>query len=495
MPGVRPGMMGAMTLVLHDVTLGLTGHRADVHVEGGRIAAIGPVGRPTGGEVVEVVDGRGGTLLPGLVDAHVHLSQWAAARRRVSLAAATSAAHAAELVAGHAAEPAAAGTDLVRGGNFQAGLWPDSPHKALLDRVLPDRPVALFSNDLHALWLNSAALRLVGRDHPTGLFVEGECMALTAALPAPPAEVTDAWVLAATREAAARGVTTIADYEYSDTVADWTRRLAVGEPATRIRCLVARFALDRTIERGHRTGDVLGSELLTLGPLKLFLDGSLNTRTAFCHTPYPDGEYAGELLLPPAELLALARRAVEHGIGLALHAIGDHANGIALDTFERLGVGGRIEHAQLLTAEDIPRFAALGVTAGVQPAHAPDDRDVADRHWAGHTDRAYAFASLLAAGARLEFGSDAPVAPLDPWDAIASATTRTDDDRPPWHPEQTLSLADALAASTGGRTTVAVGDVADLTVTGRDLGTVPPAELRDLPITATVLGGRISYLA
>ena len=139
------------------------------------------------------------------------------------------------------------------------------------------------------------------------------------------------------------------------------------------------------------------------------------------------------------------------------------------------------------------RFAELGITAGVQPAHAPDDRDVADRLWPGRTERAFAYADLLKAGTRLEFGSDAPVAPLDPWDGIASAVTRTDDDRPPWHPEQNLPLPAALAASAGGRTTVEVGDPADLVVTGRDLRDLPPDELRDMPIVATILGGRVTH--
>jgi hypothetical protein len=477
-----------MSLLLRDVTIGFTGRRADVRVAGRRLVAVEPTGLPADG--AEVIDGRGGTLLPGLVDAHVHLLQWASSRRRVSLAAATSAAHAADLVA---AAPATPG-ELLEGGNFHGALWPDSPHKALLDHVLPGQPVALFSNDLHTLWLSSAAMRLVNVDHPTGVFVEDECMALTAALPKPSAGTTDRWVLAATEAAAARGVTAIADYEYADTVADWRRR---GTASTRIRCVIAKFLLDETIERGLRTGDDIGEGggLLTAGPLKIFMDGSLNTRTAYCHDHYPGSDYHGELLEPLDELLPLLRKAVDAGLGLALHAIGDHANTLALDAFERLGVGGRIEHAQLLDPADVPRFARLGVVAGVQPAHQPDDRDAADHHWAGRTDRAYAFGALHAAGATLEFGSDAPVAPLDPWDGIASAITRTDDDRPGWHPEQALSLETAVAASTGGRTTVRVGDPADLVLAGRDIAGLPASELRELPVLATVLDGRLTHRA
>jgi predicted amidohydrolase YtcJ len=472
-----------MALLLRDVTIGLTGRRADVRIEARRLVAIGS---GLAAEGAEVVDGAGGTLLPGLVDAHAHLLQWASSRQRVSLAAATSAAHAVSLIAATRPEPAV----LCQGANLHLALWPDRPHKTLLDRALPDQPVALFGNDLHTLWLSSAAMRLIGVDHPTGVFIEDDCMALTAALPTPPVDVTDRWVLAATEAAAARGVTAIADYEYTDTVGDWRRRAT---PSTRIRCVIAKFLLDETIERGLRTGDAAG-DLLTVGPLKVFMDGSLNTRTAYCHDHYPGSTYPGELLEP--DLLPLLRKAIDAGIGLALHAIGDRANTVALDAFAALGVGGRIEHAQLLDPADLPRFAALDVVAGVQPAHAPDDRDAADLHWAGRTDRSFAYRALHDAGATLEFGSDAPVAPLDPWDAVASAVTRTDDDRPGWHPEQALPLDVALAASTGGRgTTVEVGDPADLVLVGRDLAGLPPDELRDVPILATVLDGGLTHRA
>lgn len=486
-------------LLLHDVAVGLTGRRADVLIENGVVTAFDPV--VTEPSSVDVINGRGGTLLPGLVDAHVHMLQWASVRRRVSVAGARSAAHAVELLV--AAQGPPGDTDLLAGAHYNETFWRVPPHKDLLDRAFPNRPVAVFSNDLHAVWLNSKALTLVGREHPTGVLIEDDAMAATAALPAPGPAVSDQWVLDATDAAAARGVTAITDYEYADTVTDWTRRHSIRPPSTRVRCGIARFVLDSAIERGHRTGAELPgtSGLLTVGPLKLFLDGSLNTRTAFCQDPYPgefpDDEYPGELLLTEDELVALLRRAAEHGIGAALHAIGDAANRIALDAIAAAGVaagvGARVEHAQLLASGDAARFAELGVTAGVQPAHAPDDRDVADRHWRGRTARAFAYAELLKAGTRLEFGSDAPVAPLDPWDGIASAVTRTDDDRPPWHPEQTIALPAALAASAGGRTTVATGDRADLVITGRDLRDLPPDELRDMPIVATILGGRVTH--
>src|SRR5262245_56002288 len=155
-----------MALLLRDVTVGFTGRRADVRVEGRRLVAVTPVGARADG--AEVIDARGGTLLPGLVDAHAHLLQWASSRRRVSLASARSATEAAGLIANTEVTP---GT-LVQGSNFHAALWPDHPHKTLLDHALPDQPVALFSGDLHTLWLSSAAMRLVNVDHPTGVFIE-----------------------------------------------------------------------------------------------------------------------------------------------------------------------------------------------------------------------------------------------------------------------------------------------------------------------------------
>lgn len=476
-----------MALLIRDVRVGLNHNLVDVLVDGPRIVDIRPAGW-LARDGAEVIDGTGGTVLNGLVDHHAHLLQWALSRHRVDLSSARSATHAAELMAEADVEEDA----LSQGANFHAALWPDTPHKTLLDNAVPDRPVALFSGDLHTLWLSSAALRLINLDHPTGVFVEDECMRLTAALPQPSSAVTDRWVVEATKAAAAKGVTTIVDYEYGDTVTDWRRRAT---PHTRIRCVIAKHLLDETVERGLRTGDVIGDRL-TVGSLKVFMDGSLNTRTAYCYDPYHGTDYHGELLAPLDELLPVLRRATDHGLGLALHAIGDHANTLALDAFEALGVGGRIEHAQLVAVDDLPRFAKLKVTAGVQPAHQPDDRDAADRHWAGRTDRAFPYRSLSRHGVRLEFGSDAPVAPLDPWDAIASAMTRTDDDRPAWHPDETLPVESAIAASGPGGTTPRPGDPADLVLVGcDDIVELAPGEFRDLPVLLTVLDGEVTHRA
>jgi predicted amidohydrolase YtcJ len=231
-----------------------------------------------------------------------------------------------------------------------------------------------------------------------------------------------------------------------------------------------------------------------MGPLKIVADGSLNTRTACCHDPYPgrDGG-CGMLLVPPGELVALLRRAAAHGLDAAVHAIGDRAGELVLDAFAATATKGRIEHAQLLRPADPARCAALGVTASVQPAHVLDDRDVADRLWAGRTARAFAYRTLLDAGVPLALGSDAPVATLDPWVTIAAAVHRSGDDRPSWHPEQEIPLPVALAASTGPDGPVAVGRRADLVVTDLDPAAVPAMTLRAMPVAGTLLGGRWTH--
>jgi predicted amidohydrolase YtcJ len=248
------------------------------------------------------------------------------------------------------------------------------------------------------------------------------------------------------------------------------------------------------VDEGMRTGDRI-DDLLTVGRFKVLTDGSLNTRTAYCYDEYPGLEgqelSRGMLTLPPDELIPLMRLAHEHGIVPDVHAIGDHANSLVLDAFETVGCGGRVEHAQLLADRDIPRFAQLGVEISVQPEHLVDDRDVTDRYWPGRTGRAYAFRSLLDAGARLRFGSDAPVAPLDPWVTMAAAVSRTRGEREPWHPEQRVSVAEAMAAST--RTTVEVGQPADLVVTEADPFAVDADGLRTMPVAATLLGGRFTH--
>ncbi len=458
------------------------------------------VGAGHGLVAADSVDLEGRHVIPGLWDDHVHLSQQALALRRVDVSAAESAGKAAAIMAAAATtRPPAPGLPLV-GFGFRDGLWPDLPTAAMLDSVVGDVAAVLVSGDLHCCWLNSAALARFGRaGHPTGILREDDAFAVTSALTDIPDGILDAWVAEASIAAAARGVVGVVDFEMADNLTVWSRRISGGANSLRIAAGIYTEHLAATICAGHRTGEIIDGTggLLSVGPFKLLIDGSLNTRTAYCVDEYPglsgQPHSHGILTVQPADLVALLRRASAAGIVPAVHAIGDHANRIALDAFETVGCGGRIEHAQLLLDSDLPRFAALGVTASLQPEHAMDDRAVADRYWTGRTGRAFPLRGLLDAGATVVLGSDAPVAPLDPWVTIAAAAGRRRDGIAAWHPEQSISVAEAITASAHGRGRVSVGDVADLCIVDVDPLTATSEALRSMPVAATMIAGRFTH--
>jgi predicted amidohydrolase YtcJ len=481
--------------------VGDDGDPCAVLVDGGLVRAIGePPGEAA--RNAEVVDLDGRFLMRGLWDNHVHVEQWALARRRLDVSGCRSAAQCCERVRRRLAEDLPPPGRPLLGHGFRDGLWPDAPSVRALDEAAGAVPVVLVSHDLHCGWLNSAAFLLFGLPpDDNGLLREGAFHALMPRLSHVSTRVLDDLVRDAAQAAAARGVTGVVDFEMGPSLDGWTRRFLAGARTLRVECAFYAERFAEMVSRGLRAGDeVPGSEgLLTVGPLKVLLDGSLNTRTAYCHEPYPEPEEGphphGLLMASPEDLAALMREAHRHGLRCAIHAIGDRANTLALDGFARSGARGSVEHAQLLCPDDLPRFAQLGVTASIQPAHLIGDRDVADRHWRGRTAGAFPFRDLLRHGAVLRFGSDAPVAPLDPWVSIGAAVRRSGDDRPSWHPEQEMPVADALAASTQGRYTPRPGDHGDLVMTELDPLTAGPEALRDMPVFGTLLAGRWTWRA
>ncbi|MEC5180434.1 putative amidohydrolase YtcJ [Arthrobacter sp. CG_A4] len=491
-------------LVLASVRLPGGSALRDVHVVDGVISRISPAGesRVPGSRVLEL---GGRYVIPGLWDEHVHMTQWALAANRIDLSGAASAREAADVVGSYLAGRAANGDgdgggdgdgDLTLVGvGFRDAVWGDVPGLELLDGVTRGLPTALISHDLHCVWLNSAAAtRYDVAVDASGLIREAPAFALTRELGKLPDAVVDAWVRESAQAAAARGVVGIVDFEMTWNSDVWLRRITGGFDSFRTDAGVYPQDLDRAIAEGMRTGLVLdGGGLLTVGPLKMLIDGSLNTRTAYCVDPYPHGG-RGLLTISEDQLLELLVRARESGFVPAVHAIGDGANEVALNAFAAAGIGGRIEHAQFVRNRDFARFGKLGLTASVQPVHALDDRDAADANWAGRTDRAFPLRSLLDAGATLVLGSDAPVAPLDPWVAMSAASTRArQDGRGPWHPEQALTRQEALRASTRGRGSVRVGDPADLAVLDGDPLTVSDAVFAAMPVAATLVAGRFTH--
>jgi hypothetical protein len=241
-----------------------------------------------------------------------------------------------------------------------------------------------------------------------------------------------------------------------------------GVDAQRVRVATYPEGLDALLATGRRHGDPLpGTDgLVTTGPLKIISDGSLNTRTAWCCEPYTDRDSVGAPNLTGDELRALVARAAGAGLEVATHAIGDRAVDEALRAYAACGAAGSIEHAQLVRREHPATIARLGLRASVQPAHLLDDRAVSEACWADRTDRCFVLRTMLDAGVELALGSDAPVSPLDPWLAVAAAVERSAG-RGPWHPEQRITVREALAASVDG-VRVRPGAPADLVLLDHD---------------------------
>ncbi|MDO9455573.1 amidohydrolase [Nocardioides sp.] len=471
----------------------------DVLVSDGVVTAVGPaLERPDG---VEEVLAAGRWLAPGLWDQHVHLGQWTLSRQRVDTSAILSPEEARSLVARLVADDP--GRPVI-GFGHRPGVWTRDVTVAELDEVSGVTPVVLIAGDAHHAWLNSAALAALGLGARDEVVRENEWFAAYELLTRLTGEAADgpSAYRASLLDAAAQGVVGLVDFEFTGGADEWVARWHDGCDVLRVRMASYADRLESVIAAGLRTGAplVAGDDRLTMGSLKIISDGSLNTRTAWCCEPYSDGG-SGAANLAAHELSALLARAHMSGLHVATHAIGDAAVGAALDAYTATGAHGSVEHAQLVARDDVPRLAALGLRASVQPAHLLDDRDLTELIWPGRGDRSFAFRWMLEAGARLVLGSDAPVSPLDPWLAMAAAVHRgrDDDDRDAWHPEHALTPQEALAASTDEQPTVAVGSRGDLVLLDHDplapAGSAreAAAALRRTAVALTVVGGRVAH--
>jgi predicted amidohydrolase YtcJ len=472
----------------------------DVLMHGGRVVGVGAgLARPDG---VEEIAAGGRWLIPGLWDQHVHLGQWTLASRRVDASAVTSPEEAIALVAERvAAEP---GRPVIAWGH-RPGAWARECSVAELDDVSGVTPVVLIAGDGHHGWLNSAALAALGLGTRDDVVRENEWFAAYELLSRLVGDdgTTPAAHRSTLEAAAAKGVVGVVDFEFTGGVDDWVERWTAGCDLLRVRVATYADRLEDVIDARLRTGDPLVDDRITMGPLKIISDGSLNTRTAWCCAPYADGalleQPSGAANLSETELTALLARAHMSGLEVATHAIGDAAVAAALDAYAGTGARGSIEHAQLIDRADVRRMAALDLRASVQPGHLLDDRDLTELIWPGRGDRSFAFRWMLDEGVRLCFGSDAPVSPLDPWLAMAAAVHRSADARPAWHPEQALTAREALAASVDGQPMVAVGSPADLALLDRsplassDDPAVVAKGLREVRVELTVVDGRVVH--
>jgi predicted amidohydrolase YtcJ len=445
----------------------------------------------------EVVDLGGRCVLPGFTDSHVHFPTWAIAQHEVNLDGCASLAEALARVA--AAD--APGTWL-RGYGWRSGEWTErrEPTKDDLDAVTGERPAALISKDYHSLWLNSAALRRADGDldvdggvverhangEPTGVLREESAWRFKDRyLVTPAGDYVDA-MRAGVKLAHARGVVCVHDKDgWLGAPGLWQQL----EPQLRVWQSIPADRLPELRALSLRSG--VGSPLLRIGYLKVFMDGTLGSQTAWMM----DG--SGVRITSGEELAEIVRAGAEAGWPVGVHAIGDRANREALDAFEStrdvwqpLGLRQRIEHAQCLTPEDVARFAKIGVAASVQFTHAPSDELLAKRFWADKLEGVYSFRSLLESGALVANGSDAPVEELDPWAGVVAAVQRH------WREDQRLTLEEALHATCVApawishdervRGTLVPGRAADLVVLDKD----PFAGDLDVQIVATMVAGR-----
>jgi len=477
-------------------------HPVDVRIRDGVVHEVG-AHLAARGEREHQADER--FLIPGLWDQHVHWEQWAETLTRVDVSGAGSAA---DVVALMAAAIAALPDDDAAGLGFgyRSALWSEPATVAQLDAVSGRHPVVVVSGDAHNGWLNSRALGLLGLPPREEVMVERPWFDTLARLNELPGAETQAGLERARADAARRGVVGITDFEFNSPFRVWPERVAGGTVSLRVRASTYPDRLDEAIALGLRTGDILDElGLVTMGPLKVITDGSLNTRTAWCLEAYPDPAGLvypyGVVNVPPDELDDLLGRATTAGIEVAVHAIGDAAVRAALDSFAATGARGSIEHAQLIAYDDIPRMADLGVTASMQPAHLLDDRDVTMRIWPDRHHRCFLTHALVAEGVPVAFGSDAPVSRLDPWLQMAAAVFRGSDEREQWHAAEALTPAQALACSTDGQGTVAPGSRGDVVLLDDDPTEArgdareSAAMLREMRVAMTVVDGRVVHLA
>lgn len=505
-------------------------------IVGDEIVAVGSDDevRRWAGPGTRVMELRGRRVVPGFNDAHVHFFDGGQGLASVQLRDAGSPEVFRDRIGTYAATLDKG--RWVLNGNWDHELWDPAelPTRQLIDAVTPDNPVFINRLDGHMALANTLALELAGitrdtpdppggsivRDadgEPTGVLKDAAMNAVYAVIPAPDAAEIATALIAAMQYANANGVTSVQDMSASPEVLRAYRQLlADGDLGVRVYAVQPLSRWERLAEPG--IGAWFGNDMLRIGGLKGFADGSLGSTTALFFEPYLDAPGTSGLpsdeMVDEAAMLADMLGADAAGLQLAIHAIGDKANAAVLGMFDDVARRNgprdrrlRIEHAQHLRAIDIPRFATQGVVASMQPYHAIDDGRWAEKRIGPERARGtYAFRSLLDAGATLAFGSDWFVAPMEPLMGIyAAVTRRTLDGANPdgWVPEQKISVAEAVRAYTAGsayaegqearKGTLEPGKLADLVVLSKDIFAIDPAAIAGVRVDLTLLGGRVVH--
>jgi len=541
---------GLVTLVL----LGGCGRKADIVIQGGpvwtglstgrgqpgavaiadgKILAVGDsaaIARYVGSRT-EVLRAAGGLVMPGFADGHTHFIDGGFQLAWVNLRDAATPQEFVRRIKEYAAHLGPG--EWVLGGDWDHTLWRGAPlpHHDWVDSVTPNNPVYVYRLDGHMALANAAAMRVAkitratrdpvggeiprdARGEPIGIFKDNAGNLIEAAIPASSAEQQDSALARALAHAASLGVTATGNMS-----ASWAN-LAAYKRMERAGRMTLRVSLYLPIDDWHTVADSVrrhgaGDDWVRIGGVKGYMDGSAGSRTAFFFEPFSDSAgYRGLMRQPESDMRAWVGAADSAGLQIAVHAIGDRANAIILAIYDSVAHAHgardrrfRVEHAQHLRPEDIPRFGAQRVVASMQPYHAIDDgRWVEKRIGPVRIKTTYAFRTLLDTEAPLAFGSDWTVAPLDPMLGVyAAVTRRTLDDRNPggWVPEQKITVGEALRAYTSGNAwatfneqkwgTLAPGRFADVVVLDRDPFAVAPESLGTIKPRYTIVGGRVVY--
>ena len=484
----------------------------------------------------QIIDAKGGLVLPGFNDAHVHFLSGGFQLKGLDLRDAATPEEFARRI-GEFAKKLPAGR-WITGGMWDHELWPGAPlpTKDMIDAATANTPVFVSRLDGHMALANSVALKLAGvgvdtKDPPggtivrdprtgeaTGILKDAAMSFVSAKIPEPArAEKLEA-AEAATDHAARLGVTSVQDMSAGRDVGIYQELLQRGQLKTRIYAVSPLTQWERLANTGVRAG--FGDDMLRIGGLKGFSDGSLGSSTAWFLEAYEGaGDNFGlpaDEMFPEGAMLERVRSADRAGLQVMVHAIGDRANDAMLSIFEQASRGNgerdrrfRIEHAQHLRLGDIPRLARGRVIASMQPYHVADDGRWAEKRIGRKRLRGtYAFRSLLDAGAMLAFGSDWTVAPLDPMQGIAAAVTRqTLDGKNPngWVPEQKITVEEAVRAYTVGsayaefeervKGTITAGKLADIVLLSQDIFAIPPTEIAKTKVLWTIMDGKVVYNA
>jgi predicted amidohydrolase YtcJ len=509
-----------------------------IAIQGSRVVWVGSSAEAQkfSSAVARRVDLHGATVLPGIIDAHTHLLALGQSFLKLNLKGVAT--HQEAIVRVEQKVAATPANEWVQGWGWDEGEWASHyPNNAALSVASPQNPVYLVGLHGFAAWANKRALDIAGitketqdpengkilRDEktgePTGILLNRAQELVAKHIPPMTIEQAKKALVLGAAECVKNGLTSIHEAQVTPLMLDAYREL-IREKRMPLRLYAMLDAADNSlVEQWLKRGPEIDAQhQLTIRAFKLFADGALGSRGAALLEPYSDApQTKGVVTTPEAAVYDLTRRSLQRGFQVCTHAIGDAANRMVLNAYERAlresvearDVRLRIEHAQVLSPQDIPRFAKLGVIVSMQPVHCTSDMPWAEKRLGPERIKgAYAWRSVLATGAHVPFSSDFPGETLNPFYGIYAAITRQDPSGNPaggWHPEQKVTLDDALRGYTveaayaefadKDKGTIETGKLADFTVIDKDITRLPPKEILSIAVLETFVGGKPVYEA